>query len=271
MCRYHLCPSLGGQLFVFNGRTNNGTWTKRLLFQAATQDGTTSTLRKFFYAPDIAQVSENGTVCDWVYIGSGNRENPLDTTVVNRFYAINNTWPVTWNDSTPYTDSNLTDVTADDLQGTTLTSAQRTQLLQTLATGPGWYITLQNSGEKVVSSPIVFNGVVYFTTFSPTTASSASNSCSTGVGSGVGRLYAINYMNGESVYAGFNATGSTSGGSTGATVADRNTIIGTGIPSQPNLVVTQQGTFLVVGTSQGTGSYNTNASTGLTRYFWLKQ
>jgi type IV pilus assembly protein PilY1 len=270
-------PSLGGQLFVFNGRKKNngsydGSWTKRLLFSATPQDGTTSTLKKFFYAPEVAQVNENGTVCDWVYIGSGDRENPEDTTVINRFYAINNTWPVSWSDSTPITDSNLTDLTADNLQNGTLTSTQIQQLIQTLATGPGWYITLQNSGEKVVSSPIVFNQVVYFTTFSPTSTSTGSDCCATGTGSGTGRLYAINYLNGEAVYAGFNQTGSTSGGGPGATPtpADRSTTLGGGIPSQPTLVVTQQGTFIVVGTSQGTGSYNTNASSGLTRYFWIK-
>jgi type IV pilus assembly protein PilY1 len=261
-------PSLGGQVFVFNGRTNNGNWTKRLLFQATTQDGTTSTLKKFFYAPAVAQVNENGTICDWVYIGSGDREKPLDTTVVNRFYAINNTWPTTWSDSNPITDANLTDLTADNLQNGTLTGAQISQLQQSLATGPGWYITL-NSGEKVVSSPIVFNGVVYLTTFTPT-SSTASTTCSTGTGSGTGTLYAINYLNGEAVFAGFNATGSTTGGTSGAKPVDRSTTIGSGIPSQPNLVVTPQGTYIVVGTSQGTGSYNTAASTGLTRYFWLK-
>ena len=295
-------PSVGGQLFVFNGRTNDGNWTKRLLFSATPQDGTTSTLKKFFYAPTIAQANVNGSVCDWVYIGSGDRENPEDTAVINTFYAIRNTWPLTWDDSTPITDSNLTDLTADNLQNGTLTSTQIAQLEQTLATGNGWYITLENSGEKMVSSPLVFNGVTYFTTFSPTASTtSGSDCCATGTGSGTARLYAINYLNGEAVYAGFNTTGSTSGGGsggsgsgggssggsggsgsgggssggsggngTGPTKADRNTILGGGIPSQPTLVVTQQGTFIVVGTTQGTGSYNTNASTGLIRYFWIK-
>ena len=222
--------------------------------------------------------------------------------MINTFYAIRNTWPLTWDDSTPITDSNLTDLTADNLQNGTLTSTQIAQLEQTLATGNGWYITLENSGEKMVSSPLVFNQVIYFTTFSPTASTtSGSDCCATGTGSGTARLYAINYLNGEAVYAGFNATGSTSGGGsggsgsgggssggsggsgsgggssggsggngTGPTKADRNTILGGGIPSQPTLVVTQQGTFIVVGTTQGTGSYNTNASTGLTRYFWIK-
>ncbi len=111
-------PSLGGDLFVFDdaktGAVNNGVWSNRLLFQAAKQDGSTSKLRKFFYSPGIAQEIWG----DYVYIGSGDRENPPSTTVINRFYAIKNTWPETWNDNSPITDTNLTDVTADVLQGT---------------------------------------------------------------------------------------------------------------------------------------------------------
>ena len=34
--------------------------------------------------------------------------------------------------------------------------------------GKGWFIRLENAGEKVVSSPRVYGGVVYFTTYTPT-------------------------------------------------------------------------------------------------------
>ena len=127
-------PSVGGDLFVFEskkhttGTAYDGVWSHRLLFHAVKQDsGSTNTqLRKFFYAPGIAQE----TWGDFVYIGSGNRENPSEAAVTNRLYAIRNTWPQTWDDDSPITDSNLTNVTDDITQGTisspsSMTDAQK--------------------------------------------------------------------------------------------------------------------------------------------------
>jgi type IV pilus assembly protein PilY1 len=266
-------PSVGGDLFALSGRTNNGNWTIRRLFTAtpsSTTPTTTSNLRKFFYAPGIAQENWSGTIGDWVYIGSGDRENPEDTTVTNRFYAIRNTWPGSWNDDSPITDTNLTDMSDDIFQNSSASQTDITNRKTALASSNGWYFNLENSGEKMVSTPLVFNKVAYFTTYSPTSSSSGSDKCSGGTGTGNGRLYAVDFETGTAVFPGFGSTGATSG--TGDAVkADRSTSLGTGIPSQPILVVTQNGTFVVVGTSQGTGSYNTNDSRSLTRYYWLKQ
>jgi type IV pilus assembly protein PilY1 len=225
-------------------------------------------LRKFFYAPGIAQE----TWGDFVYIGSGDREDPPKTAVVDRFYAIRNTWSGARDDDNPIKDTDLIDITADELQGNSLTNEQKAQLRQDLSiSGYGWYINMENSGEKIVSTPLVYNKVIYFTTYSPAaTAPSAEDLCSTGTGSGTGRLYAINYLSGEAVYPGFYATGST-GGSGVAVKADRSTLLGSGIPSEPTLVITEHGTFVIVGTEKGTTSFNTNDPRSMNRYFWLKQ
>ena len=105
-------PSVGGDLFVFENKKNSdgsydSTWSKKLLFQSVPGGGSTSTstLRKFFYAPGIAQEMWG----DFVYIGSGNRENPPQTTVVNRFYAIRNTWSGERDDDHPIKDTDLTE------------------------------------------------------------------------------------------------------------------------------------------------------------------
>jgi len=269
-------PSVGGDLFVFTNKKNtdgtyDSTWSKKLLFKATPSGGSssTSTLRKFMYAPGLAQE----TWGDFVYVGSGNREDPPGTVVLNRFYAIRNTWSDARDDSNPLTDSDLTDVSADVLQEGSMTEAEKAQSRQQLATtGYGWYFNLENTGEKIVSTPLVYNKVVYFTTFSPTTsAPSGTDRCSTGTGSGMGRLYAVNYLTGEAVYPLFHETGSTEVGTGTPTKADRSTTLGSGIPSEPTLVVTEHGTFLVVGTEKGTTSYNTNDPRSINRYFWLKQ
>ena len=66
------------------------------------------------------------------------------------------------------------------------------------------------------------------------------------------------------------ATGSTAG--TGeADKGGQEYILGTGIPSEPTLVITEHGTFVVVGTEKGTISFNTNDTRSMNRYFWLKQ
>ena len=268
-------PSVGGDLFVFENKKNtdgtyDSTWSKKLLFQSIPGGGSTSTstLRKFFYAPGIAQE----TWGDFVFIGSGDREDPPKTAVVDRFYAIRNTWSGARDDDNPIKDTDLIDVTADELQGNSLTDEQKAQLRLDLATsGFGWYINMENSGEKIVSTPLVYNKVIYFTTYSPaTTVSSDGDKCSSGTGAGEGRLYAINYLSGEAVYPGFHATGST-GGSGVAVKADRSTLLGSGIPSEPTLVITEHGTFVVVGTEKGTTSFNTNDPRSMNRYFWLKQ
>jgi len=154
-------PTVGGDLISLNGRSNDGTWTERVLFSATPSSSSPtlfSNLRKFFYAPGIAQMSWNGQVGDWVYIGSGDREHPKNSSVLNRFYAIRNTWD-SWN----LTDANLTDMSDDILQDSSATSQDITNRLGALSSSKGWYFNLA-AGEKVVSTPLVFNKVVYFTT-----------------------------------------------------------------------------------------------------------
>ncbi len=70
----------------------------------------------------------------------------------------------------------------------------------------GWYIRLVEAdgsqvGEKVVSSPIIFNGVIYFTTYipEPAVAVASTDPCANPGAKGTGYLYAIGYWYGESI------------------------------------------------------------------------
>jgi len=259
-------PSVGGDLFVFESKRHltgtlyDGAWSHRLLFSA--HAASTDKLRKFLYAPGIAQE----TWGDFVYIGSGDREKPSDTTVINRFYAIRNTWPQTWNDDTPLTDSDLVDVTGDILQDSSKTETEKATHLSAIETGNGWRMDLEHSGEKIVSTPLVYNKVIYFTTFSPTTSSTSADTdlCfSTGVGEA--RLYAVDYKTGSAVFENFDGNSAT------LTKADKFVSLGSGIPSEPSIVVTEKGTFIITGTDTGMYKHDPKDKRSMTRYYWLKQ
>ena len=130
---------------------------------------------KIFYAPDV--VRDKGFLS--VFFGTGDRSNPLDTTVVDRMYAIKD-------DGVPnITESNLVDVTSRLEQNG---SEQEATLKDELKLAHGWYIRLTaQPGEKVLASPSAFFSV-FFSTFTPVTGV-----CNAG---GDARLYQLNYETG---------------------------------------------------------------------------
>jgi type IV pilus assembly protein PilY1 len=81
--------------------------------------------------------------------------------VVNRIYAVKNDWTAT----SPLTETDLVDVTSNLIQ--LGTAEQKEQVRNDLNAKKGWFIRLLNAGEKVVASPRVYGGVVYFTTYTP--------------------------------------------------------------------------------------------------------
>ncbi len=256
--------TLGGDLFAFTDKENNGsggygdgTWSSSLIFHAASDDGTTTKNKKFFYSPGIAQESWG----DWVFIGSGNREDPLDDLPEgvrsnDYIYAVKNTWS-----GTTIQDSDLYDVTSDLLQDGTTQQKQDVTAQLASNTYKGWKILLENAGEKVTSSPLVYNKVVYFTTFEPSIAQNT-DPC-TSAGSGTARLYALDYSNGNAAF--------------GAHKANRSILLGGGMPSQPIVIVTQAdssgpgGTFVGVTMEGGWLAPQAGGIRNIHKYYWRLQ
>ena len=87
--------------------------------------------------------------------------------------------------STTYTIGNLKNISAAG------------QTYGTAETADGYYINLQGTGEKMLSDPTVFGGVVYFTSYTPPTGSG--DLCLQG---GTSSLYAINYTSGNGAFGG---------------------------------------------------------------------
>jgi type IV pilus assembly protein PilY1 len=241
----------------------DGVWSGIKLFQAPESSGKKL---KILYAPDaVAEKYPPSIHGEFIYFGTGDRENPGDTTVVNRFYAVKNDWTAT----SPLTESDLVDVTSNLIQ--LGTAEEKAQVQTALDAGKGWYVRLENSGEKVVSSPRVYGGVVYFTTYTPSDGSGLDplDPCAASTVRGVSRLYALNYKTGASVHE-FSSTPETdhSGNSVSLGKQDRSLAVGTAIPSAPVIAILGGGARLFIGVEGGIVSLPTIATQDMYRYYW---
>lgn len=217
---------MGGQLWRFDiGNLNNtASWTGKVIFRANQSSGDK---RKIFYSPDVSPASGY----QWVFIGTGDRENPKQETGTvsfptwNRLYAIKDNNP-----SSPLTELSLVDVTSDILQKPNPTNEDiilQNQTLNNLNNLNGWFITLENKGEKCLASPLIYSRAVYYTTFTPSYPN-VGDICF--VGEGTGRVYALQYKTGMAMFN-YDLTNDTGQPPT-IYKTDQSMIIGAGIPSQ---------------------------------------
>jgi type IV pilus assembly protein PilY1 len=223
--------------------------------------------RKIFYAPDaVAETYPPGTQGEYIYFGTGDREDPGNTTVVNRIYAVKNDWPTPALTSA-LTESDLVNVTGNQIQ--LGTDTQKEQARSELNTKKGWFILLENAGEKVVSSPRVYGGVVYFTTYTPGQGEVSADPCEASTANGTARLYAVDFKTGGAVHN-FSTTVEKDGED--KTVAlgkrDRSTVIGTAIPSAPVIAILKGGAYLFIGVEGGIASMPVVAGQDMYRYYW---
>jgi type IV pilus assembly protein PilY1 len=220
---------VGGQLWKFDvsapatlssGMATN--WTGKRLFVASPGQANPPAAGDYFpaqaiYVPPTLTYDAGGNL--WVFFGTGDRNHPVNTSA-NRFYGIK--------DNTTMT--NATQLTESSLVNVTTTYQTATQ---------GWYMTLA-ADEKVLASANVFNKVVFFSSFTPTTTISCQG------GGGDAKLYACAVTNG---YAGVSwasgapitSAGGTTGTALSSTDSARSTSIGTGIASKPVVILGQSG------------------------------
>ncbi|MGB9699337.1 MAG: pilus assembly protein [Thermodesulfobacteriota bacterium] len=196
---------LGGSLWRFKFCTNaqgatcnTSNWSGGYLFQAST-----GVIRPIFGTPAVAK-DVNGNL--WVYWGTGEKTDPTAANAQEKFYALKD------NDRT--TTYNINDL--DNITSSTYTDAPNKH---------GWYINLAGSGEKILSDPTVFGGVVYFTSYVPP---SGGDPCSQ---AGSAKLYGVNYTTGAGVLT--TSGGGGGGGGGGSTTPVRSIDIGTGIATTP--------------------------------------
>ena len=195
MWRFRLCPRVSYStcgLSSYSSSCDTGNWTGSLLYSATNTErgyglSTPSNTHKQIFTKATATKDTNGNV--WVYFGTGENNDPTwkppttptaipDTSdTKNRFYGIKENSDFTGT----HTTANLTNITS-----TTYTDS---------SSGHGWYINLSSTssllGEKMISDPTVFGGVVYFATYVPDQGTT--NACGL---AGDAYLYAVKYVSG---------------------------------------------------------------------------
>lgn len=187
---------MGGKVFTFaddreivdgevRARVPSGDFSFRnLLFTAPG--------KKIFYAPATSKFQNSYT--EWVVFGTGDRENPLDTSVVNHIYAVKNTWL-----KSGLTKDNLVDLTQNlIIEGT---DEEKDTVKNEIKDADGWSITFYDPGEKMISSPIVSQGFIFFTTYVPAAGVAVNEDPCKSVGAnGASYLWAIELDTGAPAY-----------------------------------------------------------------------
>jgi Tfp pilus tip-associated adhesin PilY1 len=202
---------LGGNMWRFTfclkkdgDSCGTSSWTAARLFQASSGSPIYTS----------AAVTKDWDWNVWVYWGTGDKLDPTNAATSDKIFAVKDS-------------------------GTTRTIGS----LQSLSGGagmsdtstPGYYLSLA-TGEKVLANPAAFGGVLYVTTFTP---SSSTNPCYQG---GTARLYGLDY-----------ATGAKALVKEGETAPVTSMEIGTGIPSAPIISVRPDGNTDLYVTTSGSG------------------
>jgi len=249
-------PDLGGKVYVTRDSSESGSWSSTWstsstpLFNARSSGGANMVL-KMFSAPEVALESNY----DYVFVGTGDREHPNaravasgKTQTVDRFYAIKNKWGS--NAHTPLTEADLVDVTNYNYSSFDENNVH------------GWYICLnERLGEKVINRPVLFNRVVYFTTYVPPDPNVTASSDSCVVDNlGEWRIYELNYKTGAAA-SDLSADGST-------TRLDRSSVQGKGLPPQLSIAVTDKGPMLLIPTENAVKDKSLSSDRDVVRYYW---
>jgi len=156
--------------------------------------------RRFYYGPDISEISLGADHYYAVVLGSGFRAHPLNAVINDQFYMIKDEGVFTLDEDgnfgLPTTALGLSDLyDATDHFLTSADSAVQELAIEQFADAQGWYINLNTGGEKVLASPLILDYQVIFTTYLPATASESE--CAPPTGNS--RAYLVELINGNSI------------------------------------------------------------------------
>ncbi|MDO6459196.1 PilC/PilY family type IV pilus protein [Granulosicoccaceae sp. 1_MG-2023] len=179
---------------------------------------------RFFYPPAVALMYDSGQQYLAVTLGSGLRNNPLNTVTEDWVYMIKDPYSSPLDSAVD--DSQLYDITDNQLIEGDDPDSERAAL----EAAAGWRLQL-GTGEKSLSTPLIFDDEVHFTTFEPTDV--ASGLCS-GSSSSISRYYRFSVKDGV-------PTDDIDGDDV-LTTSDRVQELNTfGIPTSPTLVFPADG------------------------------
>lgn len=155
---------VGGDMYRFSVHdSNTANWFDSKLF-----DAPSGQIRPV-YTQAVGSFDTQNNL--WIYFGTGDKSDPTAPNAQEKFFAIK--------EGCPYDGSSCIDYSLSDLKN--YTGQADKEVTQ------GWYINTAGEGEKILSPPTVFGGVVYFTTYTP---SQSANLCEAG---GSSTLYGVGY------------------------------------------------------------------------------
>jgi type IV pilus assembly protein PilY1 len=192
---------MGGQIFrldIYNGQSISNLVSGGLL--AKMSGDTVEQNRRFYYAPDIAEISTTDEHYFAVAIGSGFRAGPLNTSIEDSFFMIKDKGVFVRDEfnkfvlpSTPINPASLYDATEHLLTSDNVD--ERAVQSSLFASKDGWMIRLTQNGEKVLASPLILDYKIFFTTYLP--ASSSASACAPPTGNS--RAYLVNLIDANAV------------------------------------------------------------------------
>ncbi|NND65338.1 MAG: hypothetical protein HKM24_05170 [Gammaproteobacteria bacterium] len=151
--------------------------------------------RKVYYPPSVARVVDEffGSYLA-VSFTTGHRAHPLEGEVNDRVYSIRDRFVF----SPPRNSDNDIDYSEVMSGGTVVNltdnlTPTNADLVGAFGTGRGWYINLV-APEKGLSSPVAFDGVLYFTTYTPDLEFDLT--CNPHIVESLSRLYAVDLIRG---------------------------------------------------------------------------
>jgi type IV pilus assembly protein PilY1 len=192
---------MGGQIFrldIYNGESGSRLVEGGLMASLGGDEAENN--RRFYYAPDVSEVTTVDEHYYAVAIGSGFRAGPLNTTINDNFYMIKDKGVFVRDSSNKFTLPS-TPIGLGELYDATehlLTSDDEDEraIQNTLfASKSGWMIRLTSGGEKVLASPLILDYQIFFTTYLP--ASSNESACAPPTGNS--RAYLVNLIDGNAV------------------------------------------------------------------------
>jgi type IV pilus assembly protein PilY1 len=178
---------LGGQIFRVDinpeatSAANLATRMVTLAKLGTSEAGGITNHRRFHASPVVALGERGGELILQVILGSGYRSHPLNMDTQDYIFLVDDVDVLKGTSSGTVTRADMLDVTTDLSPDPAILNSKR-----------GWYIILEK-GEKVLSSAVVSNGVVFISTYLPESA--FINKCQRVVGSS--RLYAMNLTDGS--------------------------------------------------------------------------
>lgn len=174
------------------GNTNPSAWQVHKLAELG---GTGTGARKFLFPADVVYGRDAAGPYDAVLVGSGDREQPFDRTILNRFFMLKDRKTgLDGSGQATISMSDLYDATENLIQEGT--AAQQAQAQIDITNAKGWYITLR-TGEKVVGSAITIGGSVFFATNQPKPPEDVDPNVCTG-DLGIARIYVVSYKDARS-------------------------------------------------------------------------